>query len=79
MRRQICWIGMLLLLFAFFFFAPFPGGTMMEGFSGLAIKIFLGYCAIILVVQVYSALEALRQLLNDYPGKKKESRRQNFR
>jgi hypothetical protein len=37
----------------------------MEGISGLTIRFFLGYCGIIVVFQVFSALDAIRQLLHD--------------
>lgn len=37
----------------------------MEGVSGLTIRFFLGYCGIIVVSQVFSALDAIRQLLYD--------------
>ncbi len=79
MKRQIYWLGMMLLLFAFFFFTPFPGGTVMDGFSGLTIKFFLAYCAIIVVAQLYAALVALWQFLSESATRKKESCRQTLR
>ena len=44
----------------------------MEGFSGMTIRFFLGYCGIIVVFQVYSALAAVRQLFNEVTEKKHE-------
>jgi hypothetical protein len=37
----------------------------MEGISGLTIRFFLGYCGIIVVFQVFAALDAIRQLIYD--------------
>ena len=37
----------------------------LEGVSGLTIRFFLGYCAIIVVSQVLSAMVAIRKLLED--------------
>ena len=37
----------------------------MEGVSGLTIRFFLGYCGIIVVFQVFSALKAIQQLIYD--------------
>lgn len=37
----------------------------MDGISGLTIRFFLGYCGIIVVFQVFAALDAIRQLLYD--------------
>ena len=42
----------------------------MEGVSGLTIRFFLGYCGIIVVFQVFSALAAIRQLIYDLTEKK---------
>lgn len=52
---------------------------LMEGVSGLFIRFFLGYCGIIVVAQVYSALNAIRQLFNEISAGKPESVRALFR
>jgi divalent metal cation (Fe/Co/Zn/Cd) transporter len=66
MKRQICWIAALTLFWvAVTFGLELFGWQLLDGFSGLAIKFFLGYCALILVAQVYSALVALRSLLGE--------------
>jgi len=46
---------------------------LMEGISGLTIRFFLGYCGIIIVSQLFPALTAVRQLINDLTEKKPES------
>jgi hypothetical protein len=51
----------------------------MEGISGLTIRFFLGYCGIIVVFQVLSALDAIRQLFNDIPEKHRHSIRNLLR
>ena len=51
----------------------------MEGISGLTIRFFLGYCAIVVVFQVFSALVAIQQLINDLTEKKPESIRISLR
>jgi len=47
----------------------------MEGISGLTIRFFLGYCGIIIVFQVFAALSAIRDLVNDVSAKKPQSTR----
>ena len=42
----------------------------MSGLPGLAIRFFLGYCAIIVVAQVLSAMVAIRRLFEDLAAKK---------
>ena len=42
----------------------------LEGVPGLTIRFFLGYCAIIVVAQVLSAMVAIRRLLDDVTKKK---------
>jgi len=37
----------------------------MSGVSGLTIRFFLGYCSIIVVSQVFSAMVAIRKLFQD--------------
>lgn len=76
MKRQICWIAALTLFWvAITFSREIFGWQYMSGFSGLVITFFLGYCALILVAQVFSALGALRSLLGEV-GKSKEPSRQ---
>jgi hypothetical protein len=76
MKRQILWITALGLFWAFWCFAPaLLGWNIMDGSSGLVIKFFLGYCAIILVAQLFSALAAVRSLLEELNRESKPSRR----
>ena len=42
----------------------------LDGVPGLTIRFFLGYCAIIVVSQVLSAMVAIRKLLDDLTKKK---------
>jgi len=42
----------------------------LDGVPGLTIRFFLGYCAIIVVFQVLSAMAAIRKLLDDVTRKK---------
>ena len=45
----------------------------MEGVSGMTIRFFLGYCGIIVVFQVFSALAVIRQLFHDMTEEKPAS------
>ena len=47
----------------------------MSGVPGLTIRFFLGYCAIIVVSQVFAAMVAIRKLLQDLSAKKPVSMR----
>jgi len=47
----------------------------MSGVSGLTIRFFLGYCGIIVVSQVFSAMAAVRKLLEEVSAKKPVSLR----
>ena len=51
----------------------------MEGVSGLTIRFFLGYCGIIVVFQVFSALKAVQQLICDWTEKKSQPIRRPLR
>jgi hypothetical protein len=51
----------------------------MEGVSGLTIRFFLGYCGIIVVSQVFPALEAVQKLICDWTEKKPQPIRQLLR
>ena len=42
----------------------------MSGIPGLTIRFFLGYCGIIVVSQVFSAMAAIRELFEDLSAKK---------
>jgi hypothetical protein len=48
---------------------------LMSGIPGLTIRFFLGYCGIIVVSQVFSAMHAIRNLLDDAATKKPVSLR----
>jgi len=76
MRRELCWIGLLVALWVFVLLAPtILGWPILDGFSGLVIQFFLGYCAIILVAQVFSALKTLRTVVVEVGRRRKVSRR----
>jgi len=65
-KRELYWISALTLFFAGIIFGcKYFGWQLSNGYSGLAIKFFLCYCALILVAQVFSALAALRSLLEE--------------
>lgn len=57
--------------------AAVPG--IMDGFAGIVIAIFLLYCGIIVVAQLFSALYALRRMVEDSFDKKRVSRRVELR
>ncbi|MBE0577536.1 MAG: hypothetical protein IH613_16780 [Desulfuromonadales bacterium] len=59
--------------------ATWLGMDVMDGVSGLTIRFFLGYCAIIVVSQVFSAFAAVCQLYRDITEKQPESIRVLFR
>ena len=48
---------------------------LMSGISGLTIRFFLGYCGIIVVSQVFSAMAAVRKLFEEVSAKKPVSLR----
>ena len=75
MKRQSVWIGMLVLLWLAVNAAGLLGWPVNDGFTGLVIRFFLGYCAIILVAQVFSALAAIRDVLDELTRKKKTGSR----
>lgn len=47
----------------------------LTGFSGMVIWVFLGYCAIVVVVQLFAALAALRRMLDETVTRKNPSTR----
>lgn len=55
--------------------AAFLTPGLMDGFSGLVIRFFLGYCGIIAVAQFVSALYAIRHALDELSRKQKVSRK----
>ncbi|AJF07489.1 hypothetical protein [Geoalkalibacter subterraneus] len=57
--------------------AAVPG--IMEGFGGIVIAIFLVYCAIIVVAQLFSALFAVQKIIEGYFEKRQVSRRVELR
>ncbi len=62
MKRQFTWIGALLLSWIIVTFVPgYFGWKVSEGFGGLVIQFFCGFCALILVGQVCSVLAVLRE------------------
>ena len=80
MKRELCWIGALTSFWAGIIWVPeIFGWQAMAGFSGLVIMFFLGYCAIILVAQVFSALRALRSLMEELVEERTHSQRMVFR
>lgn len=53
--------------------AAFLTPDLMQGFSGLVIRFFLGYCGIIAAAQFISALFAVRHILEELPQKQEVS------
>jgi len=51
----------------------FPNVT--EGVSGLCIWVFLAYCGLVVVAQLFVALRGVRDLLEEWTSKKKTARR----
>jgi hypothetical protein len=68
------WSAALIALLAAAAFGPallgLPGGSL----AGLTIYFFLGYCAIIVVAQLYSSLRGVRLVLEEWTEKKRESK-----
>lgn len=54
----------------------FPGG---DNFSGLVVWIFCGYCAIIVVAQLFGALIALKRLVEGWSAKKRAAKQVSLR
>ncbi len=82
MKRLAYIFGFLIaLLLTGIISAALPG--VMEGFSGIVIWTFLGYCALIVVAQLFSAMFAVRKmvesLFDEYYERKKASRRVSLR
>lgn len=48
---------------------------LMSGIPGLTIRFFLGYCGIIVVSQVFSAMHAIRELFDEASARKPVSLR----
>jgi hypothetical protein len=73
MKKKIMQGTLLLLAFTLFAIAVEAVGWM-DGFSGLVIRIFLGYCAIIVVCQVFGAMIALRQGIGERVKRRRATR-----
>lgn len=58
--------------------AAWLGMEVMDGVSGITIRFFLGYCGIIIVFQVFTALTELK-LFNDSTENHSESIRHSWR
>lgn len=80
MKQNLCWAGMLISFWAGIAWLPEVfGWRLMDGFVGLVIRFFLGYCAIVLAAQLFSALAALRCLAEASAKRKKVSQQVLFR
>lgn len=74
MKRQLIWIGLLLLGWLAANLVPaLFGWPLLEGFSGLVVQFFFAFCALILVAQVWSALRAVREALGSAGARRKSS------
>jgi divalent metal cation (Fe/Co/Zn/Cd) transporter len=62
-----------LTLFSSAGLATWLGLSVMDGVSGLIIRFFLGYCAIIVVSQVFSAIAEVGRLYRDISSKQPQS------
>lgn len=72
MKREAYWIGLLVSFWTLVVFAPeIFGWRHLDGFASLFVRFFLGYCAIILVAQVLSALKNLRSVAEKLSKQKK--------
>ena len=65
----ILWVASI-ALFSATAIATLVTPEVMSGVSGLTIRFFLGYCGIIVVAQVFSAMNAIRKLFEDLSAKK---------
>jgi len=64
MKKQGMWIAAVLALWILVnFVSDVLGLGLREGFSGIVIQLFFGYCALILVAQAFSALTVIRRTL----------------
>ncbi len=64
-----------LALFSGVGLATWLGLAVMDGVSGLMIRFFLGYCAIIVVFQVFAATTEVGRLYRDISNKRPQSLR----
>lgn len=79
MKRQLLWIGLLLLGWLAANLAPaLFGWNLMEGFSGVVTQFFFGFCALILVAQVWSALAVIRDAMAAAGARKKASAKETL-
>lgn len=72
MKRLALWAASMALFIATGL-ATWLGMEVLDGVSGLAIRFFLCYCAIIIVSQVFSAITAISQLFRDLDEKQSQS------
>ena len=64
-----------LVIFASAAVATWLDMALMDGVSGLTIRFFLCYCGIIVVCQVFAAIDAVRSMLRPLPEKKHQGAR----
>ncbi len=79
MKQRVLWISALIVLLAAAVIGPVFLGLPGSRFGGLAITFFLGYCAIIVVAQLFSALIGVRTVLEEWTAERKEFRRMPLR
>ena len=78
LKLLILWVASL-ALYSATAIATWMTMDVMEGISGLTIRFFLGYCGIIVVFQVFAALDAIRQLILDINEQKPHALRSLLR
>jgi hypothetical protein len=77
MKKQCLWIGAILIFWALVNIASGHfGWALREGFSGLVIQIFFGYCALILVAQAFSAMAVIGSTAVEMSKRKKVTARE---
>lgn len=77
MKPVIC-TGTLILLLGIATTAT-AAPEVLTGVSGIVIWIFLGYCALIVIAQLFAAMMALRRMLDDLMAKKNPSKKVSLR
>ena len=78
LKLLVLWVASL-TLYGATAIATWQTMDVMDGVSGLTIRFFLGYCGIIVVFQVFAALDAVRQLLYDINEQKPQALRDLLR
>jgi len=72
MKKQGIWIMAILVLWILVnVVSDILGWGLREGFSGIVIQLFFGYCALILVAQAFSALAVIRKTLAEAARQKR--------